>query len=122
MRTLFYDFKIDGVPILTPDADIVIEYNDIDTEESGRDESFVMHRIVGRRNVKKWAISYSRLSREEYVYMEMLFADKDEFEVEFKDHDGSIGTCTCYRSNHSITVRNVRTGEYSNYKLSIIEC
>lgn len=117
-----YDLLIDGKPILVPDADITIEYTDIDTNESGRDESYVMHRIVARRNVKKFPLPYSRLTREEYLYMESLFDGKDEFTVTHRDHDGHVATFVAYRSNHSITIHNARTGDYRNYKFNIIEC
>jgi hypothetical protein len=64
-----YNLLIDGKPILVPDADIEIEYTDIDSNESGRDESYVMHRIVARYGVKKFPLTYSILTREEYLYM-----------------------------------------------------
>ena len=122
MRPFYYDILVDGQPILVPDADITAEYTDLDSEESGRDESGVMHRIVARRGVLKMSVSYGVLSREEYLYMESLFTGKSEFDLTYRDHDGSEATRQCYRSNHSITMRNVRTGDYRNYKLSIIEC
>lgn len=122
MRDFYNDLLIDGKPILVPDEDVTIEYTDIDTDESGRDESYYMHRIVARRGVKKWPLPYAFLTRDEYLYMESLFTDKDEFTVTYTDHDGSVKTCIAYRSNHSITVRNAKTGAYRNYKFNIIEC
>lgn len=121
-KSFYYDFLIDDQPILMPDADITIEYTDLDTNESGRDESYVMHRIVARRGVKKWPLPYAVISRDEYLYMESLFKGKDTFTVKYRDHDGTLQECLCYRSNHSITVHNVRTGDYRNYKFNIIEC
>ena len=38
MRRFYYDFLIDKQPILAPDADLQIEYTDLDSESSGRDE------------------------------------------------------------------------------------
>lgn len=121
-KKLYYDLLIDGKPVLTPDADIAIEYNDLDTSESGRDESYVMHRIVARYGVRKWPMTYKTLSREEYLYMESLFKNKGSFTVTYRDHDGAKKECICYRSKHSITVHNARTGDYKNYKFNIIEC
>lgn len=122
MRKLYPDFRIDDVPILVPDQDVECEYNDLDSDETGRDESGVMHRIVLRRGVKKWSLTYDTLTREEYLYMRSLFDGKSEFEFMYRDHDGEMATCIAYHSNHSITVRNARTGLYKNYKISIIEC
>ena len=122
MRQFYYEIQIDGKPILLPDADITAEYTDLDSEESGRDESGVMHRIVARRGVLKMVIPYGNLDREEYLYMESLFAGKSDFALTYRNHDGSIATKRCYRSNHGIVIRNARTGLYRDYKCSIIEC
>ena len=122
MRNLFFDLLIDGQPVLAPDADMSISYEDLDSEESGRDESGVMHRIVLREGVKKMGLTYSNLSREEYQYMEALFKGKPEFRVDCRDEDGSPLSFIAYRSKHSISVYNAKTGSYKNYSFSIIEC
>ena len=121
-RALYFDFLIDKKPILVPDADLTFEYSDLDSEDTGRDESGFMHRIVVREGVRKCTLQYESLTRDDYLYMRSLFAGKAEFEVEYKDHDGMVRTFLAYHSNHSITVHNARTGEYKNYNPSIIEC
>ena len=62
------------------------------------------------------------LTREEYRYLESLFGGKPEFTATYRDHHGEESTFRAYRSGHSITVRNARTGLYKNYKLTLIEC
>lgn len=121
MRSYYYDMLIDGNPILVPDADMTIEYTDIDAEESGRDESYFIHRVVVRRGVKKWPLVYNALTRDEYLYMESLFQGKDDFTVTYREHDNQIAKCICYRSKHSITIHNAKTGDYRNYSFNIIE-
>ena len=121
-RSYYYEFLVDKRPILVPDADITWEYSDLDSDETGRDESGVMHRIVVREGVRKCVLQYATLTRDEYLYMKSLFAGKSEFEVKYRDHDGQVSTFRAYHSNHSITVHNARTGEYKNYNPSIIEC
>lgn len=122
MRGFYYDFQIDGKPILTPDQDVVMEVSDLDSDESGRDEAGVMHRIVLREGVKKWALSYNILTREEYRYMLSLFKGKPHFKVDYRDADGNPASCMAYHSKHNITIHNARTGTYKNYKVNIIEC
>ncbi len=122
MRKYDFEFLIDGQPILVPDEDVTISYEDLDSEESGRDESGVMHRIVMREGVKKIPLSYAFLDREEYRYMESLFKGKPSFQVDCRDENGDAMKFTAYRSKHSITVSNVRTGLHKNYSFSIIEC
>ena len=75
-----------------------------------------------REGVRKCALQYGGLTRDEYLYMKSLFAGKSEFEVKYRDHDGYESVFTAYHSNHSITVHNARTGEYKNYNPNIIEC
>lgn len=122
MRKEYFDLLIDGQPILTPDEDLEMEYSDLDSAESGRDEAGVMHRIVLRTGVRKLTLRYGQLTREEYRYMTALFAGKREFTVTCRDHDGFPTAFRAYHSNHGITVRNARTGLYRNYQISIIEC
>lgn len=122
MRGLYYDLQIDKKPILIPDEDVQVEFSDLDGEDSGRDESGFMHRIVLRHNVRTWALSYGVLNKEEYRYMESLFAGKDRFWVDFLDEEGKIARCMAYRTKHSLTVHNARKGIYKNYQFSIIAC
>ena len=122
MREKYFDLLIDGQPILVPDADVEMEYSDLDSSETGRDEAGIMHRIVLRKDVRKIMLTYGTLTREEYRYLESLFARKPEFTVTYRDHHGEESTFRAYRSGHSITVRNTRTGLYKNYKLTLIEC
>lgn len=122
MRKFYFDFLVDGQPILVPDADIAISYEDLDSEESGRDESGVMHRIVIREGVKKMPLSYANLSRDEYRYMESLFKGKPEFRVDCRDENGSPLSFMAYRSKHSVSIFNAKTGSHKNYSFTIIEC
>lgn len=122
MRALCYDFLIDGEPILVPDCDISVELNDLDDEDSGRDEAGVMHRIVLRRKMKSIPLSYAVLTLEEYRYMESLFDGKDEFQVDYRDMDGQPARFIGYRSKHGITIHNIKAGICRNYKFNIIEC
>lgn len=116
------DFKVDDQSLLIPDADVQIERSDLDSEDTGRDESGIMHRIVARERVRKWGFSYSTLTAEEYQYMEALFVGKSSFTFSFREANGEMSSCKAYCSNHSITLHNAKTGTYKNYKFSIIEC
>ena len=122
MRKYDFEFLIDGKPILLCDSGVEISMEDLDSSESGRDESGVMHRIVLRERVKKFVIPYSHLTREEYLYTMSLFEGKPTFRVEMLDANGEIVNFTAYCSKFGITLRNRRTGLYENLNLSIIEC
>jgi hypothetical protein len=124
MRNLYEGLKIDGVPILTPDQDVEMEYNDLDSEETGRDESGVMHRIVARYKVASWGFQYSALTEEEKRYMENLFPNAPSFTFGHPSRlDASVMEETvCYRSKYGITWQNAVTGLWSGYNFNIIEC
>lgn len=117
----FEDYTIDGAPILVPDADAEISKNDLDDEGSGRDETGYMHRIVLREKVKKWVFKYTRLTQEEYDYMNSLFENKPTFVFGYIDK-GERQTTTAYSSSSSAVLHNAREGIYKNFSFSIIEC
>ena len=110
-------FLIDGQPMLLPDRDVEVRYEDIDAAAAGRDESGVMHRIPVRQNVCSWTFTYSLLTREQKQYMDSLFAGKATFRFTCGGE-----TRTCYRSGVTVTWRNAKTGLWRGYGFSIIEC
>lgn len=123
MRTLTNLFTINGKPMFAPDADVEVQYNDVDAADSGRDESGFMHRIVVRYKLGTWSFVYSHLTEEEKNYMESLFPDAPDFEFGHPSRtDASVReTTTCYRSNYGIAWRTAG-GDWKNYKFNIIEC
>lgn len=117
-------FTINGVPMLAPDAEVSVSYEDLDTSDSGRDESGVMHRVVARYKVASWGFNYSNLTEDEKQYMENLFPDAPSFTFGHPSRkDASVTEETiCYRSKYGITWQNARTGHWSGYSFNIIEC
>ena len=116
------DYKINGKPMLVPDADVSLSFSDLDSSDSGRDESGIMHRLVVRERVATWGFNYSKLTAEEYRYMRSLFAGKPEFTFTYRDLNGYLVETRAYCSNESITYHNARLGLYQNFKFNIIEC
>lgn len=117
-------FKVNGVPMFAPDANIDFSYEDLDDSDSGRDESGYMHRIVVRYKVMSGSFVFSHISEEDYKYMERLFPDEPDFEFTHPSRlDPNVPVVSrCYRSKYGISWRNARTGQWRNYKFSIIEC
>lgn len=124
MRSTTDLFKINGKPMLAPDADVSINYEDLDSADAGRDESGVMHRSVVRYKVGSWKFSYSNITEEEKNYMESLFEDKPTFQFTHPSRrDATVSqTHKCYRSKYGISWKNARTGLWSGYSFSIIQC
>lgn len=124
MRATTQLFQINGKPMLAPDSEVVVSYSDLDASDAGRDESGFMHRIVVRHKVGSWKFSYSHLTEEEKRYMENLFSDTATFQFRHPSRlDAAVSEETlCYRSKYDISWKNARTGLWSGYGFSIIEC
>lgn len=120
-RTRTNAFQIDGKPMPAPDRDMEASFEDIDAEDSGRTLDGVMHRDVLRYDVAKWPFVYSKLSADDYTYLQSLFKGKKEFKFTYPTPDGPK-TITAYRSKWGISLRNYATGEWLNYKFNIVEC
>ena len=117
-------FLINGQSMLTPDAQVQVSYEDIDSADAGRDESGKMHRIMVRCKVPVWTFTYSHLTEEEKQYMEQLFADAPTFSFTHPSRlDASRPQISiCYRSKYSLSWKNARTGLWSSYSFQIIGC
>ena len=122
MRKLDKACQVDGVPLLIPDGDLAMHFQDLDSPDSGRDESGYMHRFVMRERVKTWEFSYGFLTAEEYQYLESLFCGKQTFLFRFPAPDGTAQICRAYCAKSSIVLHNRQLGIYRNLKFNIIEC
>jgi len=110
--------------MLCPDAGVKLSYEDLDSSESGRDQSGFMHRVVLRYKVPTWGFSYSRITTEEKNYIESLFPDKETFMFTHPSRtDPSVQETTkCYRSKYSLTWQNAVTGLWGGLSFNIIAC
>ena len=124
MNTLTELYQINGMPMLAPDADVQMSFEDLDAADSGRDESGVMHRIPVRYKVASWQFSYSCLTQEEYAYMLSILPQAGSFTFTHPAGDDCTRTesCTAYLSGYSIVWHSARTKDYRNLKFTVIEC
>ena len=115
-------FTVDEQPMIVPDSDLVMQEEDVVSADSGLDESGVYHRFGMRQGVKSWDFSYSRLTKEEYAYLEELFAGKDTFLFGFTTADGSRLYATAWRSKRSVLWHSAADGQLRDYRFRITEC
>lgn len=117
-------FFINGKAMLEPDEEPTFSFEDLDSSDSGRDESGKMHRFMIRLKVGTWSFSYGYLTEGEKNYMETIFGEASTFMFTRPDRVDSSETVTteCYRSKYSMAWKNARTGLWKNYKFNIIEC
>lgn len=123
MNSLTELYKIGDRPMLVPDADMDMQFSDLDAADAGRDESGFMHRCVVRSKVGVWNFSYAHLTAQEYAYMLSILPEEGCFVFTYPDPvSGQPAQCLAYLSNYSIVWHNRQTGHYKNLKFSIIEC
>ena len=117
-------YKIDGQPMVAPDADVKMSFEDLDSAQSGRDQAGFMHRIVVRKKVGVWEFSYSVLTREEYNYMMSILPAGGSFQFTHPGRQDSAvqEQTTAYLSKYGITWHSAKTDSYRNLTFSVIEC
>ena len=122
MQTWLY--AIDGKPLLVPDAGVQMQFTDLDSDDSGRDESGFMHRLIKRHKVGTWSFQYESLTQKAYSYMLSVLPQGGTFDFTYPDpRDPSQSKTTkAYLSQYGITWHSARTGLYRNFKFDIIEC
>lgn len=116
-------FKINGKPMFAPDENVQINWSDIDSAESGRDEAGNQHRIVIRYDVASLTFMYQHISEAELAYMRSIFPKEPDFLFEYPDPADStkIRKVRAYRQRQSIFWKNAATGEFRSYKFTITE-
>ena len=124
MRPTTNLFLVDGYPLLTPNSEVVFNFEDIDAADTGRDEAGYMHRHVVRRKVGKWTLDYGTITEAEKQYMENIFDGRDTFQFTRPSRMNTSvpETTECYRSKYNISWMDTRSGKWKNYKINIIEC
>ena len=124
MRKTTELFLIDGLPVLAPDENMKISVEDVEAPDSGRDESGVLHRFMLRQGVGQWSFFYTRLTEQEYAYMESLFAGKSTFQFAYPDcaDNNRQKEITAYRSKHEIRWQSAATGGLCDYSFQIQGC
>lgn len=121
MRDMYSDFKIDDAPLPVMDADVEISVEDLDSSESGRDESGAMHRIVIAEKTIV-TIHYGTLTRSDYEYIMSLLRGKADFWFTRVDENGETRRYKAYCAKRTATLHNQKLGIYKNMSLTIIEC
>lgn len=117
-------FQINGKPLLPPDEDVSLSFEDLDSSESGRDEGGFMHRVVVRYKVGTWSFVYSHISQAEYDYIRSAIPDEPDFVFTHPTQADCTQTeqTRAYCSKYGIVWHSARTKDYRNLKFNIIEC
>jgi len=123
MRSKTELFTVNGQPMLAPDGEVSVSYEDLDGADAGRDQNGVLHRSVVRYKVASWTFRYESLTEEERQYLEGLFPDEPTFSFGHPARSDASRqeTTECYRSKYGLAWRNARTGLWKGLQFTVIE-
>ena len=121
MRSYTNLFLINGRPMLAPDEDVGVSYADLDADDSGRDETGYMHRIVVRYKLGTWSFEYASITEAEKRYLEELFGEMPDFDFTHPDRLNAEKQVTvkAYRSKYNTSWHNARTGQWRKHRSAI---
>lgn len=122
MRDYFFDFQVDGQPLLAPDAGVAVKTTELLSADSGRDESGFLHRRLLRQGMRQWDFSYAAVTGQEYRYLLGLFAGKGSFAFSFRDEEGQPGLAQCYCAGCAASLYDSTRSVYQALKFSVVEC
>lgn len=114
-------WKIDGIELPTPNADVVCSESDLDAEGSGRDELGYMHRIVLRHRVKKWSFVYGTINEQRYETIKNIFDGKADFLLEFFENGEKKSETRAYSSGIQYSLHNIVKKIYKGVSFDLIE-
>lgn len=117
-------YQINYQPMIAPDQDVAMSFEDLDAAQSGRDEAGFMHRVVVRSKVGVWEFSYSHLTGEQYRYLLSILPASGSFTFTHPSPADStvMQETQAYLSKYSVVWHSARTDTYRNLKFSIIAC
>lgn len=121
-RSYMRDHSINGVPLLMPDVNVEITYEDLEAPDSGYDESGFYHRQVIKGNKRTWKLKYAVLTEEEFEYLRDLVSRKKDFVFEFVNEKHCCESVWAYAKPTSVVYQSKRSGLYKNHTLEICEC
>lgn len=98
---------IDDVELPAP-MTYAVEYNDLDSDDSGRSEDGMLHRVRVREGVVKIKVSWKQIDQEK-LNLILAAVAPDEFEVTY--YFGTQQTATMYAGSKSIECRRVNQGQ-----------
>lgn len=118
----YYDpfHRIDNSPMLVPDIDVEITYEDEDIGDF--DESGYYHCMIKRFNKRTWRFKYAILTKEEFVYLRSLFKGKEDFLFSFSNEFDELESVQARCKPVSVAYQSKRSGLYKNLTLEIVEC
>ena len=119
--------QIDGQNLPEPTETAKINFSDIESSDSGADESGVYHREVLRFGVLSCTLTYGYLDNADCAYLLDLLKNKTTFEFTCPAASSAADvtdtiTRTCYCANYGAALQRLQAGVWRDMGLQIQEC
>lgn len=119
--------QIDGQPLPVPTESPSINFEDVESDDSGADELGVYHREVLRFGVLSCTLTYGYLTNEDCAYLLGLLQNKTTFQFTCPVASSATDvtqttTRTCYCSNYGAALQRLKAGVWRDMDLEIKEC
>lgn len=119
--------RIDGQPLPEPTETADIQFQDIESSDSGADELGVYHREVLRFGVLSCTLTYGYLANEDCAYLLGLLQNKTTFQFTCPVASSATDvtqtiTRTCYCANYGAALQRLKAGVWRDMELQIQEC
>lgn len=119
--------QIDGQNLPEPTETAKINFSDIESSDSGADESGVYHREVLRFGVLSCTLTYGYLDNADCAYLLDLLKNKTTFEFTCPAASSAADvtdtiTRICYCANYGAALQRLQAGVWRDMELQIQEC
>ena len=119
--------QIDGQPLPVPTESPSINFEDVESSDSGADEMGVYHREVLRFGVLTCTLTYSYLDNADCSYLLGLLQNKTTFQFTCPVASSATDvtqtiTRTCYCANYGAALQRLKAGVWRDMELKIREC
>lgn len=119
--------QIDGQPLPVPTESPSINFEDVESSDSGADELGVYHREVLRFGVLSCTLTYGYLANEDCAYLLGLLQNKTTFQFTCPVASSATDvtqtiTRTCYCANYGASLQRLKAGVWRDMELKIREC
>lgn len=119
--------QIDGQPLPVPTESPSINFEDVESDDSGADELGVYHREVLRFGVLSCTLTYGYLTNEDCAYLLGLLQNKTTFQFTCPVASSATDVTqtiarTCYCANYGASLQRLKAGVWRDMELKIREC
>ena len=117
-------YMIENTPVVVPNAGVQLRVSDIEAEESGRDESGYLHRVVLRAGLGTWVLRYRDMSQEEYAYMMALLPGAGSFLFTHPDKadPARSNVSRCCITDVQAGSHDALSGKSRELKITVTQC